>query len=134
MLCHEELLVQERVQAWLCPDSLHSQGMSPAMASQLCAKAGHSPYAKLTSITDEAWQHLHATWRDWVHILQSGNFSPTAAPPPDCSVSVIGIHHDGTLGSALQLADDYYRMPEVSRAAQTTERPPGSAFGSFMRF
>ena len=53
--------------------------------------------------------------------LQSGSFTPTAAPPPDCSVSVIGVHDHGRPGSALQLVDDYYRMPEVTSAALTID-------------
>lgn len=40
-------------------------------------------------------------------------FSPVAAALPDGSVSVIGAPA-GTPGSALELIDQYYRMPEVS--------------------
>lgn len=89
------------------------QGMSPAMANELCTKAGLNASTKLTSVTEEEWQQVHAAWIGWVRVLQSGNFTPTAAPPPDCSVSVIGGRENGTSGSALQLTDDYYRMPEV---------------------
>ena len=83
------------------------------MASELCSKAGLSPSTKLTSVTEEEWQLVHAAWTQWVRVLQNGKFSPTAAPPPDCSVSVIGGHVNGTPGSALLLVDNYYRMPEV---------------------
>lgn len=95
-------------------NKMYFQGMSPAMAGELCTKASHSPSADITTVTDEGWQQLYAVWKQWVQNLQSGRFMPMAAPPPDCSVSVMGTHPHDKSGSALQLVDDYYRMPEVS--------------------
>lgn len=46
-------------------------------------------------------------------MIDSEQFQPVAAPAPDGSVSVIGGHAEGISGSALELIDDYYRMPEV---------------------
>ena len=59
-------------------------------------------------------QKLHMEWLAWIEAVASGSFTPTAAPPPDDSVSVIGAHHLGVHGGALELCDMYFRMPEVS--------------------
>ena len=89
------------------------QGMSPSMAEGICSKAGVNPSSDMQSMIDRSWQLLHTEWINWVRVLESGSFAPTMAPGPEGKVSVIGAHKDGIQGSALELIDTYYRMPEV---------------------
>ena len=59
-------------------------------------------------------QNVHKEWLAWIEAVVSRSFTPTAAPPPDGSVSVIGAHPSGVHGGALELCDNYFRMPEVN--------------------
>ena len=115
-----------------CSHLLDVQGVSPAMAGAICSKAGQNSSSSLDTIAGQDWNRLYSEWKSWVQIIQSNNFTPVAAPAPDCSVSVIGAHAGGMPGSALQLVDEYYRMPEVAYFSVMSIETPSSEAGQRM--
>lgn len=85
------------------------------MAGQVCQQADLGSSSDLQDITEEQWKCLHSAWLSWVHAIESEDFCPLAEPSNDNFVSVIGFRTGNLPGSALQLVDDYYRMPEVGQ-------------------
>lgn len=91
------------------------QGMSPAVAADLCHTAGISPGLEPSNLTEQQWTALQSSWLTWVEGVLTNKFMP-ASVPEEGRISVIGVGapYDGTIS---QLVDAHYSN---AREAQAT--------------
>ena len=56
------------------------QGVSPSLASEICALAEVDPDIPTTQLQLSEWERLHKQWRDWLLTVSSGSFAPCVQP------------------------------------------------------
>lgn len=107
------------------------QGVSPALAADLCDAAGVPSDSAAEALSAQQWGALHGAWLAWLERIKNSNkFGAWAASmsPEQNRYSMVGIGSEAVPGGANAAVDDYF-----SRIQASHRQPPVTRFHVFIK-